>query len=85
MRFSRVGMLAAAFFLTTLAASAQIETTPQQWTIVTTKESAPNAFPLLGCERESVSLQRTERRQSKRFEFQLLQPARHHHGLDAHE
>jgi hypothetical protein len=47
MRFSRIAMLAAAFFFTTLAASAQIETTPQQWTIVTTKESAPNAFPLL--------------------------------------
>lgn len=47
MRFSRVGMLVAAFFLTTLAASAQIETSPQQWTIVTTKESAPNAYPLL--------------------------------------
>jgi hypothetical protein len=39
-------MLIAAFFLITLAASAQIEKTPQQWTIVTTKESAPNAFPL---------------------------------------
>ena len=47
MRFTRIGMLAAAFFLTTLAASAQLETTPQQWTIVTTKESAPNAYPLL--------------------------------------
>jgi hypothetical protein len=46
MKFSRVGMLIAAFFLTTLAASAQIEKTPQQWTIVTTQESAPNAFPL---------------------------------------
>jgi len=47
MRFIRFAMLAAAFFLTTLAASAQIQTSPQQWTIVTTKESAPNAYPLL--------------------------------------
>src|SRR4029077_8797466 len=47
MRFSRIAMLAAAFFVTTLAASAQIQTSPQQWTIVTTKESAPNAYPLL--------------------------------------
>jgi hypothetical protein len=47
MRFTRIGMLAAAFFLTTLAASAQLQTTPQQWTIVTTQESAPNAYPLL--------------------------------------
>jgi hypothetical protein len=39
-------MLIAAFFLTTLAASAQVEKTPQQWTIVTTQESTPNAFPL---------------------------------------
>ena len=46
MKFSKVGILIAAFFLTTLAASAQIEKTSQQWTIVTTKESAPNAFPL---------------------------------------
>jgi len=47
MKFSKIGMLIAAVLLTTLAAAAQIETTPQQWTIVTTKESTPNAFPLL--------------------------------------
>jgi hypothetical protein len=39
-------MLVAAVLVTTLATFAQIEKAPQQWTIVTTQESAPNAFPL---------------------------------------
>ena len=39
-------MLIAAVLATALAAFAQIEKTPQQWTIVATQESAPNAFPL---------------------------------------
>jgi hypothetical protein len=48
MKFSRVGMFVTAFLMTTIATLAQaVQNTPQQWTIVTTRESAPNAFPLL--------------------------------------
>jgi hypothetical protein len=47
MKLSRIGVVAAAVLVAALATFAQADQkTPEQWTIVTTQESAPNAYPL---------------------------------------
>ena len=72
MRFTRVGMLAAAFFLTTLAASAQIREDASTVDHRYHQRIGAQRLPVARCQREPLPLQRPEYRQSQRFEFQLL-------------
>ena len=78
MRFSRIGMRRGLFPHHTRRLRANSDV-PAAMDDRYHERIGAQRLPVAGCQRESLSLQRPECGQPKGFEFQLLQPASHHH------